>query len=58
MNDIGEVNLGISYNTKPFQLDSICHVTGHVTNYVIIRFYDMTSKFFLFKYASKKQSSY
>lgn len=40
INNKREVNFGISYDIKPSQLSEIYYITSHVTEYIIIRFYD------------------
>lgn len=39
--DKGEVDLKISYNTKPSQSGWIYYMTGHIIDYIIIIFYDI-----------------
>lgn len=47
MYDNREINLGISYDIKLSLSSYIYHMTGYITNYMIIRFHDITVAIFL-----------
>ncbi len=50
-----EIKLGINYNTKLSGLGQIYYIMSYVTDYVIIKFYDIIAKIYSICKNNKKK---